>query len=133
MSYAINTYWYVALGCAAVTFFIVSQYLIALLWKAYKLHTGGKRAVARMRNLKPGEPLEPQPPTSPELATQAAAEVSPIGEQQEPLEPQPAVNQELLPHAGTEGQAILKDAEPLQREPAASPERDGQTGAKVPP
>ena len=99
LRYAANAYWFVALACAAIAFFIIIQYLIRFISEIYKLHSGGgKRAIERMRNLKRVEPPEPEP-VSPDLPLQVSAEVQPILEYAEPPKPEPAVSLDvpLLP------------------------------------
>ena len=72
-----NAFRYIALSCAALVFFVIIQYVVALLWKTYKRHAVGKRAVKRLRNLKRGEPLEPQPALRAEEPPPVSAEVQP--------------------------------------------------------
>jgi PDZ domain-containing secreted protein len=131
-----NIYWYVALASAAIVSIIIIQYLInliTLVWGAYKLHAGRKHALARMRNLKPGEPLEPQLAVSPEPPPQVSAEVQPILEHAGPLEAQPATSPEPPPQVSAEVQPILEHAEPLEAQPATSPEPPPQVSAEVQP
>src|SRR3974377_2503992 len=92
-----NLFRYIALMCAALVFFGIVQYVVALLWKTYKRHAVGKRAVKRLRNLKRGEPLEPQPALSAEEPLPVSAEVQPTLEQAQPPDPQPAVSPETPP------------------------------------
>jgi len=106
VGFAFNTYWYwyVTLGCAAIVFLIIGQYLIALVWGIYKHYVGGKRALARMRNLKPGESLEPQPAVSPELPGCSA-----FGETEEAALEEAKIAMELwLETAEKEGRSIPK-------------------------
>ena len=159
--YAANAYWFVALACAAIAFFIIIQYLIRFISEIYKLHSGGgKRAIERMRNLKRVEPPEPEP-VSPDLPLQVSAEVQPILEYAEPPKPEPAVSldvplrvsaeaQPILEHTespepelavnldvslqvSAEVQPILEHAEPPEPEPAVSPDLPLQVSAEVQP
>jgi PDZ domain-containing protein len=131
--YAFNAYWFVALSCAAIAFFIIIQYPIRFISEICRLHSGGKRAIERMRNLKRGEPLEPQPAVSPDLPLQVSAEVQPILEHAEPPEPEPAVSPDLPLQVSAEVQPILEHAEPPEPEPAASPDLPLQVSAEVQP
>ena len=158
--YAANAYWFVALACAAIAFFIIIQYLIRFISEIYKLHSGGgKRAIERMRNLKRVEPPEPEP-VSPDLPLQVSAEVQPILEYAEPPkpepvsldvplrvsaeaqpilehtespEPEPAVNLDVSLQVSAEVQPILEHAEPPEPEPAVSPDLPLQVSAEVQP
>jgi hypothetical protein len=120
VSYAFNAYWLVALACAAIAFFIIIQYPIRFISEIYKLHSGGKRAIERMRNLKRGEPLEPESAVSPDLPLQVSTEVQPILEHAEPPEPGPAVSPDLPLQVSTEVQPILEHAEPPEPGSAVS-------------
>ena len=144
VSYAFNAYWFVSLACGAITFFIIIQYLIGFISEKYKLHTGGKRAIERMRNLKRAEPTEPEsavplpvgaevepvlaraeptasePAVSPDLPLPASGEVGPIRERAEPSEPEPTVGLDLPLPASGEVERILELAEPSKPEPTVS-------------
>ena len=116
-----NAFRYIALSCAALVFFVIIQYLVALLWRTYKRHAVGKRAVKRLRNLKRGEPLEPQPALSAEMPLPVGAEVQPTLEHAQPSEPQTAVSPETPPRVSVRVQPTLK-REPLEPQPAVSPD-----------
>jgi PDZ domain len=127
-------YWYVALSCAAIVFLIISQYLITLVWvtyKKYKLRSAGRRALARMRNLRPGEPLEPQLAASADMPLAAGAEIQPIFEPGETPEPQPAASADLPLAADAEIQPILEPGEEPEPQPAVSSELALQVGARL--
>ena len=130
--YAANAYWFVALACAAIAFFIIIQYLIRFISEIYKLHSGGgKRAIERMRNLKRVEPPEPEP-VSPDLPLQVSAEVQPILEYAEPPKPEP-VSLDVPLQVSAEAQPILEHAEPPEPEPAVSLDVPLQVSAEVQP
>ena len=105
---------YIALSCAAVVFFVIIQYLIALAWRTYKRYAVGKRAGRRLRNLKRGEPLEPQPALSAEVPLPVSAEIQPTPERWEPSEPQPAVSEDVPLSVSAEVQPTLERAEPSE-------------------
>ena len=129
--YAANPYWFVALACAAIAFFIIIQYLIRFISETYKLHSGGgKRAIERMRNLKRVEPPEPEP-VSPDLPLQVSAEVQPILEHAEPPKPEPAVSLDVPLQVSAEVQPILE--QPPEPEPAVNPDLPLQVSAEVQP
>ena len=131
--YAANAYWFVALACAAIAFFIIIQYLIRFISEIYKLHSGGgKRAIERMRNLKRVEPPEPEP-VSPDLPLQVSAEVQPILEYAEPPKPEPAVSLDLPLQVSAEVQPTLEYAEPPKPEPAVSLDVPLQVSAEAQP
>jgi PDZ domain len=132
--YTFDAYWFVALACAAIAFFIFIQYLIKFISEIYKLHfAGGKRAIERMRNLKRGEPPEAEPAVSRDLPLQASAEVQPILEHARPPEPEPAVSRDLPLQASAEVQPILEHARPPEAEPAVSRDLPLQASAEVQP
>src|SRR6516164_3813430 len=115
-----NAFRYIALSCAALVFFVIIQYLVALLWRTYKRHAVGKRAVKRLRNIKRGEPLEPQPALSAEVPLPVGAEVQPTLERAQPSEPQPAVSPDTPLPVNVKVRPILERASEPQ--PAVSPE-----------
>ena len=161
MRYALDTYQYIALGCAALVLFIIIQSLIIFLLGTYKRRADARRAVERLWNLPRGEPLEVQPAVSSGMLLPVGTEVLAILEHGEPLESQPAVSSGMLlpvgaevqpalereepepPEVqpavssgmllpvGTEVQAILEHAEPPEVQPAVSPEVPLPVGSKV--
>ena len=131
MNYELDSYWYVALACAAVAFFIVSQYLISQSWNAFKLYTGGKRALKRMRNLKPGEPVEPQPAASFDFPVQPDVEANPIVKNREASEFQPEASMKPPALTGAEVEPMREYPELLEVDPAAGPELASQAEAEV--
>ena len=120
VSYAFNAYWLVALACAAIALFIIIQYPISFISEIYKLHSGGKRAIERMRNLKRGESLEPEPAVNPDWPLQVSAEAQPILEHAEPPEPEPALSPDRPLQVSAEAQPILEHTEPPEPESAVS-------------
>ena len=131
MRYALDTYQYIALGCAALVLFIIIQSLIIFLLGTYKRRADARRAVERLWNLPRGEPLEVQPAVSSGMLLPVGAEVQPILEHGEPLESQPAVSSGMLLPVGTEVQPIPEHAEPPEVQPAVSPEVPLPVGSKV--
>jgi len=131
MRYALDTYQYIALGCAALVLFIIIQSLIIFLLGTYKRRADARRAVERLWNLPRGEPLEVQPAVSSGMLLPVGTEVQPILEHGEPLESQPAVSSGMLLPVGTEVQAILEHGEPPEVQPAVSPEVPLPVGSKV--
>src|SRR3974390_2971081 len=117
-----NAFRYIALSCAALVFFVIVQYVVALLWKTYKRHAVGKRAVKRLRNLNRGEPLEPQPALSDEEPLPVSAEGLPTREQSHPSEPQPAVRPETPLPVSAEVQPTLEREQLSEPQPAVSAE-----------
>ena len=133
MRYALDTYQYIALGCAALVLFIIIQSLIIFLLGTYKRRADARRAVERLWNLPRGEPLEVQPAVSSGMLLPVGTEVQPALEREEPEPPevQPAVSSGMLLPVGTEVQAILEHGEPPEVQPAVSPEVPLPVGSKV--
>jgi hypothetical protein len=125
MSNAFNAYHYIALGCAAVVLFIITQYFsafIAFVRSIFKRDASRKRAVERLQNLPRGEPLEPQPAVSTDLPLPVAAEVEPNPERAEPREVRPAISTEVPLPAAAAVEPILERGKWLEVQPAVSAE-----------
>ena len=135
MRYALDTYQYIALGCAALVLFIIIQSLIIFLLGTYKRRADARRAVERLWNLPRGEPLEVQPAVSSGMLLPVGTEVQPALEREEPEPPevQPAVSSGMLLPVGTEVQPILEHAEPPEVQPAVSAEVPVSVGTEVQP
>ena len=133
MRYALDTYQYIALGCAALVLFIIIQSLIIFLLGTYKRRADARRAVERLWNLPRGEPLEVQPAVSSGMLLPVGTEVHAILEHGEPPEVQPAVRAEVPVSIGTEVQPILEHAEPPEVQPAVSAEVPVSVGTEVQP
>ena len=106
MRYALDTYQYIALGCAALVLFIIIQSLIIFLLGTYKRRADARRAVERLWNLPRGEPLEVQPAVSSGMLLPVGTEVQPILEHAEPPEVQPAVSPEVPLPVGSKVWAV---------------------------
>jgi hypothetical protein len=158
MRYSFLANWYVAISCAALIL-TIAGYVITRVWETYKLRSDGQRAIERMRNLGPGEPLEPElavkpelplqvgtkvqavgnvaPPPEPELAVkpalplQVGTKVQPVGNVAPPPEPALTVKPALPPQVETKVQAVRNLAPPLQPELAMKPGLPLQVGTKV--
>src|SRR6516162_7852785 len=128
MRYALDTYQYIALGCAALVLFIIIQSLVTFVLETYKRRADARRAVERLWNLPRGEPLEPQPTVSAEVPLSIGAEVQQLLEREESELPevQPTVSAEVPLSIGAEVQQLL------EREEAELPEVQPTVSAEVP-
>ena len=135
MRYALDTYQYIALGCAALVLFIIIQSLVTFVLETYKRRADARRAVERLWNLPRGEPLEPQPTVSAEVPLSIGAEVQQLLEREESELPevQPTVSAEVPLSIGAEVQQVLGREEPELPEvqPTVSAEVPLSIGAEV--
>ena len=133
MRYALDTYQYIALGCAALVLFIIIQSLVTFVLETYKRRADARRAVERLWNLPRGEPLEPQPTVSAEVPLSIGAEVQQLLEREEPELPevQPTVSAEVPLSIGAEVRPILEHREPLEVGLVVSPKLPLPLGSKV--
>ncbi len=138
MRYSFLANWYVAISSAALILTIVG-YVITRVWETYKLRSDGQRAIERMRNLGPGEPLEPELTAKPELPLPVGVKVQPVGNVQRvgnvapPLQPALTATSALPPQVETKVQAVGNVAPPLQPALTAKPELPPQVETKVQP
>ena len=64
--------WYLAIGAALV--FIVTAHIITRVWESHRSRSAGQHAIERLKNLRSGEPLEPEPTVKPELPLHVVTE-----------------------------------------------------------
>ena len=132
MRYSFLANWYVAISCAALIL-TIAGYVITRVWETYKLRSDGQRAIERMRNLGPGEPLQPELAVKPALLPQVGNKVQPVSNVAPALQPELAVNPALLPQVETKVQPVNNVAPSLQPELAVKPALPPQVATKAQP
>jgi hypothetical protein len=132
MRYSFLANWYVAISCAALIL-TIAGYVITRVWETYKLRSDGQRAIERMRNLGPGEPLEPELAVKPELPLQVGTKVQAVGNVAPPPEPELAVKPALPLQVGTKVQPVGNVAPPPEPALTVKPELPPQVETKVQP
>jgi hypothetical protein len=121
--------WYLAIGAALV--FIVTAHIITRVWESHRSRSDGQHAIERLKNLRRGEPLKPEPTVKPGLPLHVVTEGQAVLDREEPLEREPQVKPELPLKVGTDVQMVLDREEPLEPEPEVRPGLPLKVGTKV--